>query len=219
VVRDHVARAHEPAGLLVGRPEKHDVGGERGARTLQRDHRHQLRDREPFHVDGAAAPDIAVLALAAERVDGPVAGVRGHDVHVIQQDHGGPGSVPLQPRKDARAARRGFVDLGRDALLSEQLLEELGRADLVAGRVRRVHAQIVDEDAEGLESEGIGFGGLRAGRQQAGQECDAEAAADGHGSLSSGGPADGCLGRTLSQARVACDRPPHERAYRAVSVQ
>ena len=71
--------------LLVRHAEEHEVaaGAEPGAGQMAEGHCH--RRGEVQHVDGAAAPDLAVDQLAAERVVPPVVGVGGDDVGVPEQ--------------------------------------------------------------------------------------------------------------------------------------
>ena len=83
VVVDQPARAVQAARLLVGQEGEHDV-----ARGFAAAAQAFADDREGhgvhvLHVDGAAAPDVAVVGdLAREGVHRPVGGISGNDVEV-----------------------------------------------------------------------------------------------------------------------------------------
>ena len=85
VVVEHVLGPPVPAGLLVGDAEvdQRALRPEALRRQLPERHRHRRRDAQ--HVDGAAAPHLAVDQLAAERVARPPVGVDGHDVGVAHE--------------------------------------------------------------------------------------------------------------------------------------
>src|SRR5213075_2200233 len=62
--------------LFVRRREENDVALERHAGALEREQRHQLRDRFALHVERAPPPQIAVLHGSGEGVDHPELGAR-----------------------------------------------------------------------------------------------------------------------------------------------
>ena len=81
-VLDEPVRPLASTGLLVGREDERDRSGGDGAGALACPHHREQHGVEVLHVDGPAAPEVAVLHLAGERVDGPVVGLGGHDVEV-----------------------------------------------------------------------------------------------------------------------------------------
>ena len=141
------------AGLLVGgeaehrRPGRLDPGAGPGAH-----HREQHRV-EVLHVDGAAAPQVAVLHLAGERVHRPVVGLGGHDVEVaVQQQRvavaGAPARHHVGPPLDAFVDLRLQADLGqqRGDVLGGLALARSGPVAVVGG----VHADQVAADLDDL---------------------------------------------------------------------
>ena len=124
------------------------------SRTSASDHRVHV-----LHVDGAAAPDVAVPDLAGERVDRPLAGVGRHDVEVAVDQQRRPAAVGALDAGDRRcAARRGLDDLRLDADLVELGGHPFGGRPLGMGRVGGVDADEVDEQIGDLV---LGGGGLR----------------------------------------------------------
>ena len=108
VVVDHVLGAPVPAGLLVGDAEvdQRALRPEALVGELAEGDGHRRRDAE--HVDGAAAPHLAVDQLAAERVAGPAVGVHRHDVGVAHQaQRRGVGIAALDARRRSTCARAG----------------------------------------------------------------------------------------------------------------
>src|SRR2546430_11449903 len=85
---DKPASTDAASDLLVRRGEEDHVALERYAGALEREQRHELRDRLALHVERAAAPDVPVLHDARERGDRPVLRARKHDVHMVEQDEG-----------------------------------------------------------------------------------------------------------------------------------
>src|SRR6478752_6589644 len=87
---------------------------------------------EVLHVDRTAAPHVAVLDLAGERVDLPVLRGGGYDVEVAveQQRSPVPGRPAAPVRQDRGPARLGLVEAGLDADLVEQRGDVLGRLPL-----------------------------------------------------------------------------------------
>src|SRR5437762_6618165 len=73
---DHPRRPDASAYLLVRRGEENDVTLERHAGALEREQRHELRDRLALHVERAPPPQIAVLHGSGEGVDRPELGAR-----------------------------------------------------------------------------------------------------------------------------------------------
>ena len=70
------------AGLLVGGEAQHHRPLRLGARPRPGPHDREQHRVEVLHVDRAAAPEVAVLDLAGERVDRPVVRRGGYDVEV-----------------------------------------------------------------------------------------------------------------------------------------
>jgi hypothetical protein len=144
---------HEGTGaveLLVGIGDEHDVAIQWHAAALDPDHRHEVSDPFTLHVERAAPPDEAVLGRAGEGIHAPVARVRRHDVHVVNERDRSLATIPTQPRVQIGAPRRpqlGRVeDLRVDPLALEDALEKKRRLQLAAGWVRRVDPEVVGED-------------------------------------------------------------------------
>ena len=130
---DEPARAVDAAGLLVGEERQHDVAGwlAAGAHAFADDgERHGVH---VFHVDGAAAPDVAVVAdLAGERMHGPVGGFCRDDVEVAVDQQGRPAAVLAFDAGDDRCALGlGLQDGRLDPDLGELPGDVFGRAALV----------------------------------------------------------------------------------------
>ena len=121
--------------------------GDLGA--VQREKRFELDDAERLGVERAASEDHAVFRRRRERIDGPVLGIGGHDVHVMQQDERRLAAA-LEPRPDVAASRRGNGGVERNAFLLEDAREPAHRLDFVAGRVGGVDAQVFAGAADGF---------------------------------------------------------------------
>ena len=162
VVVDHVLGAPVPAGLLVGDAEVDQRALRPEALVGQLAERDGHRRRDAQHVDGAAAPHLAVDQLAAERVAGPAVGVHRHDVGVAHQaQRRGVGIAALDARDDRRAPGPAVVAGDVEAGPLEVRLQEVGVADLVAGvRGPVVDALVADE---GLQQLGRRPGGRLGG--------------------------------------------------------
>ena len=87
MVRDHPARAERAAHFLVRLREQDHVARQRHALALQPQERQELRDALSLHVHRAARPQLAAANGRRERIGLPLRAVRGHDVHVMEQDH------------------------------------------------------------------------------------------------------------------------------------
>ena len=104
VLLDQVVRAEHSAGFLVGEERDDEVAGRLlvGAEdVLERGEDHRIH---VLHVDGAAAPEHAVLDDALERVDRPVVRLGGHHVEVAVDD---------QCASVGAGRRRGCLRCGR----------------------------------------------------------------------------------------------------------
>ena len=86
VVVEHVAGPHRPTDFFVVHSHEDDIAVERNLLPCKRQKSVELKDARPFHVDRAAAPDVAVFELPAKGIDRfPAARVCGHDVHMMEQ--------------------------------------------------------------------------------------------------------------------------------------
>ena len=147
VLLDEHLGASMAAGLLVCGEAEHDRPLGHVAGLLPCPHRREEHRVEVLHVDGATTPHVAVPHLAAERVDLPVRGRRGHDVEMpVQQQPtpltGRPVAVAAPGRHDRRTTGLGLVEPRLDADVLEQPGDVLGRLALprtllvtVVGRV------------------------------------------------------------------------------------
>ncbi len=90
MVLDEPVRPEHATGLLVGGEDERDgpIGDDAG--SLPSAYDRQQHPVEVLHVDRAAAEEVAVDDLGGERVDLPVAGLRGHDVEVPVDQQSGP---------------------------------------------------------------------------------------------------------------------------------
>ena len=138
---DEPARAVIAAGLLVGDAGEDEVALERDALLLEARDDERRHDRHVLHVDGAAAPHIAVVDLAAERRMGPALRLGGDDVEVRASRSGGLSPVPLSARDHVLATRASRRPASARSRPREQIGEILGGRRLVARRVRGVDAQ------------------------------------------------------------------------------
>ena len=104
-----------------------------GALELPRDREHHAD--HVLHVDRAAAPDVAVLDGAGERVHAPVGGLGGHHVEVaVDQQRAAVRVGAGQPGEDVAAARCAGLDvLGLVADLLELLGDPVGALRLALG--------------------------------------------------------------------------------------
>ena len=126
LVRHEVLGAEGAEGLLVGHRQVHEraPGTEATAREALGGHRHRRGEVE--HVDGAAAPHLAVDQLATERIVLPSRRVGGHDVGVTHQEQRRRvGIGALDARHEARSTRRGFVALDVEAAAFEVRMQHV----------------------------------------------------------------------------------------------
>ena len=88
----------------------------------------ELDDALALHVHGSAAVEPAVPDGAGERRHRPARGVRGHDVHVMEQEDGlAHGSARrLQARHEGDLPGRGLVPLDTEPFALEDALKERG---------------------------------------------------------------------------------------------
>ena len=210
---DHMPRAEGAARLLVGagevdegppRPPPARPAGER----LERD---RLGGGEVQHVDRAAAPDLAVDQLAAERVARPGLGIDGHDVGVAHQAEGrGLRVGALDAGHQAGAARRVLrrVHLEVQSAALEVAAQGVAVAHLLArqdGAV--VHAPVADhllQELDGLAGQNVSH---RRYRRQRSPACR------GRGREGVGARAREVTGRARSQragglCQLGCGRVP-----------
>ena len=108
--------------LLAGLRDIDHIAVQRDAQALQVQHHHQAGRHAIFVIGGAAAPHIAVLPHAAERIHRPLFGLHAHRVRMPQNQDGPLTSVPFQSRDQVRPARFQREHLIRDALPIEDAL-------------------------------------------------------------------------------------------------
>ena len=116
-------------------------------RALQNEHGHELRDCLALHIEGAAPPDVAVLNHATEWVHTPVFRRCEHDVHVIEKDHRSGAAVARQAGVEVGLPRGGLENSRLDTIAAQQVREPARRRDFVAGRIRRVDADVLRQQA------------------------------------------------------------------------
>ena len=141
-------RAVDAARLLVRDGDEGEVAAQRQLVAMVQQESDELHDAHPLHVERAAAPDVALAHLAAERVDGPVLALEGHDVGVVEQDQLLAARAVAGQRGDERGAAgrvRRLVEPVGDALAIEDRAVEVAGARLVAGRVDGVDADVGGE--------------------------------------------------------------------------
>src|ERR1700721_16377 len=71
--------------LLVGSAQENDVAIDVYVAALEGDERGEIRGEHAFVVEGAAAPDVAVLDDATEGIHGPFSAVHADNIHVGDQ--------------------------------------------------------------------------------------------------------------------------------------
>ena len=141
------------AGFLVGDEREHQVAGRHQPFALEVPRHRDHHADHVLHVDRAAAPHVAVLHRAGERVHAPVGSLGGHHVEVAVNHQRTPIGVGAgQPGEDVSSARRARFDvLGLVADLFESLRHPAGAFGLTLGglqlaRVAGVEAnQLADE--------------------------------------------------------------------------
>ena len=141
VLVDHPLGTPPPARLLVGDTEVDQRALRTKAVPGEVLERGGHRRRDVQHVDGAAAPDLAVDDLAAERVARPGVAVDRHDVgvaHEAQRRRVGIGAVDAGDERPP--TRTGLEPLHGEAGAFEVRLQQVG----VAGLAARVGRAIVD---------------------------------------------------------------------------
>ena len=148
------------AGLLVGDEREHQVARRHDARAFEvpgdRDH----HPDHVLHVDRAAAPDVAVLDRAGERMHAPVGRLGGHHVEVAVQHQGAALAVgALQSGEHVGPARRAGLDVfGRVADLLELLGHPAGAFGLTFGGLGLAGVGGVEADERADEIDHLGFG-------------------------------------------------------------
>jgi len=122
------------AGFFVGDAGEDHVAVELALADLLADQDEHLgaHRRHVLHVDRAAAPEVAVVDLSAERVVPPLARVGFDHVEVRVEQDRRLAPVALDARDDVGAASLGLEDDGLDLRGAEALGEQLGRGALVA---------------------------------------------------------------------------------------
>ena len=148
-------RSDVAAVLLVGEDHEHErrrrAGLVRGE-ECRHEHRHAA-----LHVERAASPHVAVGELGRERRPAPLLAGGGDDVDVALEHERRPAVRPGVARNEVGAARRLLVALGGDPVLSQQRFDVRDARLLVSGRVRRV---VADQLAQQLD--GVGHSSSRA---------------------------------------------------------
>jgi hypothetical protein len=155
-----------PPGLLVRGAGEQDVAGEAGngihcrvtsgRPCLLREHRdhRELHGRGALHVDGAAAPDVAVRDVGVERGVRPAFRWSGDHIEVgQQQERVATGAIAAQPGGHRAAARERLDDLRPKAGILEHAGDEAGGAQLAvaSGRVGRVDRRNADQLAQDVD--------------------------------------------------------------------
>ena len=156
----HGCEDHVPLELLalahVAREEGHDAGAHRG---------HVL------HVDRAAAPHVAVVDLAAERIVLPLRRVGLDDVEVRVEEERGLGAVAPEARDHVRAALGLREELRLQAGIAEMIGHALGADVLVAVALvtgAAIDARHADEIAQQRDARvALGAPVRRGGHRQA----------------------------------------------------
>ena len=69
VVVEHVASTHRPTDFFVVHSHEDDIAVERNLLPCKCQKSVELKDARPFHVDCAAAPDVAIFELAPKGID------------------------------------------------------------------------------------------------------------------------------------------------------
>ncbi len=157
---DEPARTGAAARLLVGE-ERHDelaLGQRpRPEDVAERGEHHRVH---VLHVHGAATPQHPVADLAGERVDAPVARVGRHDVEVtVQHERGLVGVASGNAGDDARAARFGLEELGREAQCRELRLDVLGGLALPLRPALAVVGRVESDEVAGDHRRLVELGG------------------------------------------------------------
>ena len=108
-----------PRPLLVGGRHHQQLAARRAPTARGRAHRGGELGRDlALHVERAAAPDLAVVELAAQRAAAPLLGVGGHGVDVTEQAQGRARRRPAQPRDEVGALGLGGRQLAVEARLA-----------------------------------------------------------------------------------------------------
>ena len=131
--------------LFIGDAEVDDVALERNAAALQVDHRHHLGDSEGLDVERSAPPDVAARSQSAERRLRPLVRRDWYDVDVMEQQQRFLVRAGREPRVDRLPCRIRSDQPRVDPLFREDLLQKTRACCFVAGRIRRVDAQIRDQ--------------------------------------------------------------------------
>ncbi len=148
VMIEHEPGAVGAANLLIGNGHQDDVAVERHFLAGESQERVQLKSARPLHVHGAPAPDIAVFHLTGEGVDVPAARIRGHDIHVVEQENGLRARArarALQPRYDDDLSRGRIVAGHGEPLALENALEKRRRFRDVSRRIGGVEADVLPQ--------------------------------------------------------------------------
>src|ERR1039458_10844667 len=100
-----------PAGLFVGSERDDDVAVRPESLAFQADQGLRERGVAVFHIDGAAAVEIAVLFRELERIGRPVLGFGLHDIEMAQEKSGPSGMLAAVAHDDITL---GWMILRRD---------------------------------------------------------------------------------------------------------
>jgi len=123
------------AGFLIGDAGEDEVALERDALFLEPRDDQRAHDRHVLHVDGAAAPDVAVVDLAAKRRMLPALRLGLDDVEMRGQQERRLLARAFEPRDDVLPLGRLADQLRRKPASRQQVRQIFGGRRLVAGRV------------------------------------------------------------------------------------
>jgi len=143
------ARAHVAAVLLVA--QDHELQRGRRPGLVRRDEGRDAHRDAALHVERAAPPDVVVDELGAERRLCPLLAGRRDDVDVAVE-HERRAAVRARVARDQVRASGDLLDaLGLDAAFAKQRLDIRDAGLLVPRRVRRVEADQVTQELDGVD--------------------------------------------------------------------
>jgi hypothetical protein len=165
---DEEARAEVAAGLLVAQDDQHDVAGRRPPLPVESQDCVDEHGHAGFHVERAAAPDLAVLEPPLERRVRPALPRSRDDVDVtLEEERRAAGA--RQPRDEVRPRRILRVARRLDSRGLEPRLEIRDAWSLVPRRVGRVEPDQVLEELD--DTHGRASKLLRAKARRGGPSC------------------------------------------------